>query len=67
LHLSGDFPVVRDDGLGRGRPACVAAVFVLLTSIRSQNYNFYAMGGMDSELFRKECRGARKSKSLIVS
>ena len=39
-----------------------AAIFVFLTSIRDRDYLLYAMGGFDSELFRKECRGARKSK-----
>jgi hypothetical protein len=48
--------MIRLDGLFRGH--------LLLTSIRSRNYHLYAMGGIDSELFRKECRGARKSKSL---
>jgi hypothetical protein len=39
---------------------------LLLTSTGSQNYNFYARQRMDSELFRKECRGARKSKLLSL-
>lgn len=37
-----------------------------LTSIRSRNYYFYARGGINSELFGKECPGARKSKSLCL-
>jgi hypothetical protein len=33
-----------------------------LTPIRSWNYHLEAMGGFDSELVRKENRGARKSQ-----
>jgi hypothetical protein len=55
----------RDDGLGRGRTVSFAAIFVFLTSIRSRDYPLHAMGGIDSELFRKEYRGALKSKFLI--
>jgi len=45
LHLSGDFPVDRDDGLGRGRTASFAAIFVLdidpqpeISSLRDGRY-----------------------------
>jgi len=38
--------------------------FLVLDSIRGRNYHPYAMGGIDSELFMKECRGALKSKFL---
>jgi hypothetical protein len=40
---------------------------VFWTSIGGRDYPFYVMGGIDSELFRKECRGARKSKSLSLT
>ena len=38
--------------------------FLVLDSIRSWNYHFYAMDGIDSELNEKEGRAARKSKFL---
>jgi hypothetical protein len=63
FHLSGDFSVDRDDDTA-GRPPSQPS---LLTSIRGLDYPHFVMGGIDSELFRKEYRGVLKSKSLILS
>jgi hypothetical protein len=57
-----DFSVVRNDDPA-GRPP-LRLFSLLLTSIPDRDYPYFAMGGFDSELFRKESRGARKSKSL---
>jgi hypothetical protein len=62
-RLLGDFSVVQEEDSAERPPSSHLNV---LDSIRVRDYHLFVMGGFDSELFRKESRGARKSKSLSL-